>query len=52
MRTLERAPNDERVRPRLHAITPRGKGGILWIEYYSAEELERMLERMGIKLSL
>jgi ParB family chromosome partitioning protein len=31
-------------------ITPRGKGGILWIEYYSDEELESVLEKMGIKL--
>jgi ParB family chromosome partitioning protein len=31
-------------------ITPRSKGGVLWIEYYSDEELESVLERMGIKL--
>jgi len=31
-------------------ITPRSKGGVLWIEYYSDEELENVLERMGIKL--
>jgi len=31
-------------------ITPRVKGGVLWIEYYSDEELERILEKMGIKL--
>ena len=31
-------------------IAPRGKGGILWIEYYSDEELESILEKMGIKL--
>ena len=31
-------------------ITPRSKGGILWIEYYSDEELESVLEKMGIKL--
>ena len=33
-------------------ITPRGKGGILRIEYYSDEELESILEKMGVKLSL
>lgn len=32
-------------------ITPRSKGGILWIEYYSDEELEGILEKMGIMLS-
>jgi len=31
-------------------IVPRSKGGILWIEYYSDEELESVLEKMGIKL--
>jgi ParB family chromosome partitioning protein len=31
-------------------IVPRSKGGILWIEYYSDEELESVLERMGIEL--
>ncbi len=31
-------------------IAPRSKGGILWIEYYSDEELESVLEKMGIKL--
>lgn len=31
-------------------ITPRSKGGVLWIEYYSDEELERVLEKMGIRL--
>jgi ParB family chromosome partitioning protein len=31
-------------------ITPRSKGGVLWIEYYSDEELESVLERMGIRL--
>jgi len=33
-------------------ITPRSKGGILWIEYYSDEELERVLEKMGIRIPL
>lgn len=32
-------------------ITPRGKGGILWIEYYSDEELESIIEKMGVELS-
>ena len=31
-------------------IAPRGEGGILWIEYYSDEDLERILEKMGIVL--
>ncbi len=31
-------------------IVPRSKGGILWIEYYSDEELESVLEKMGINL--
>ena len=31
-------------------IVPRSKGGILWIEYYSDEELESVLEKMGIRL--
>jgi ParB family chromosome partitioning protein len=31
-------------------IAPRGKGGVLLIEYYSDEELESVLEKMGIKL--
>ncbi len=31
-------------------IVPRTKGGIIWIEYYSDEELESVLERMGIEL--
>jgi ParB family transcriptional regulator, chromosome partitioning protein len=31
-------------------IAPRSKGGILWIEYYSDEELESVLEKMGIRL--
>ena len=31
-------------------IVPRSKGGILWVEYYSDEELESILERMGINL--
>jgi len=31
-------------------ITPRSKGGIVWIEYYSDEDLERILERMGIEI--
>jgi ParB family chromosome partitioning protein len=31
-------------------VTPRVKGGVLWIEYYSDEDLERILEKMGIKL--
>jgi len=29
-------------------VTPRTKGGIVSIEYYSNEDLERVLERMGI----
>ena len=33
-------------------LTPRVKGGILWIEYYSDEDLERILERMGMRLPL
>jgi ParB family chromosome partitioning protein len=33
-------------------IAPRSKGGILWIEYYSDEELERVLEKMGIRIPL
>jgi len=33
-------------------VTPRGAGGTLWIEYYSDEDLERILEKMGIKLPL
>jgi ParB family chromosome partitioning protein len=33
-------------------ISPRGKGGTLWIEYYSDEDLERILEKMGISLPL
>jgi ParB family chromosome partitioning protein len=33
-------------------ITPRNRGGIIWIEYYSDEELERILEKMGIGLQL
>ncbi|MDD4856594.1 MAG: ParB/RepB/Spo0J family partition protein [Candidatus Krumholzibacteria bacterium] len=33
-------------------ITPRNKGGVIWIEYYSDEELERILEKMGIGLQL
>jgi ParB family chromosome partitioning protein len=32
-------------------ITPRGAGGVLSIEYYSDEELESILDRMGIVLS-
>jgi ParB family chromosome partitioning protein len=31
-------------------ITPRGEGGILAIEYYTNEDLERILERMGVRL--
>lgn len=31
-------------------IVPRSKGGIVWIEYYSDEELESVLEKMGIEL--
>jgi len=29
-------------------VTPRSKGGVVSIEYYSNEDLERILERMGI----
>jgi len=32
-------------------IAPRRSGGVISIEYYSNEELERILERMGLKLS-
>lgn len=32
-------------------VTPRRKGGVLAIEYYSNEDLERVLERMGIVLT-
>lgn len=32
-------------------IAPRRNGGVISIEYYSNEELERILERMGLKLS-
>ncbi len=31
-------------------LAPRGKGGHIGIEYYSEEELERILERLGIDL--
>lgn len=31
-------------------ITPRGKGGVLWIEYYSDEDLERILEKIGVEI--
>jgi ParB family transcriptional regulator, chromosome partitioning protein len=31
-------------------IAPRGKGGVVSIEYYSDEELERILEQMGVRL--
>ncbi len=31
-------------------IAPRGKGGIVSIEYYSDVELERILERLGVRL--
>jgi len=30
-------------------ITPRRKGGVISIEYYSNEELERILEKMGVE---
>jgi ParB family chromosome partitioning protein len=33
-------------------LAPRAKGGVIWIEYYSDEELERILELMGIGLPL
>jgi ParB family chromosome partitioning protein len=33
-------------------IAPRRKGGAISIEYYSDEEFERILERMGMKLPL
>ena len=32
-------------------MTPRRKGGVVSIEYYSHEDLERILERMGIELT-
>lgn len=35
---------------RVH-MTPRRKGGVVSIEYYSNEDLERILERMGIELT-
>ena len=31
-------------------VAPRRTGGILWIEYYSDEDLERILEKMGLRL--
>jgi ParB family chromosome partitioning protein len=31
-------------------IAPRGKGGIVSLEYYSDEDLERILETMGVRL--
>lgn len=33
-------------------ITPRRKGGLLSIEYYSEEELEGILEKMGLDITL
>jgi ParB family chromosome partitioning protein len=34
---------------RVH-VTPRRKGGVVSIEYYSNEDLERILEKMGVKM--
>jgi ParB family chromosome partitioning protein len=31
-------------------IAPRSKGGVISIEYYSDEEFERVLEKMGVRL--
>jgi ParB family chromosome partitioning protein len=33
-------------------LSPRGRGGVLAIEYYSPEELEGILEKMGVEGSL
>lgn len=35
---------------RVH-MTPRRKGGVVSIEYYSNEDLERIIEKMGIELT-
>jgi ParB family chromosome partitioning protein len=48
--TAELAALEENVREHLATrvtIKPSGKGGMIEIQYYSSEDLERILERMG-----
>jgi ParB family chromosome partitioning protein len=51
----ELAAVEERAEMRLGTrvrITPRRKGGVISIEYYSNEELEAILEKMGVETEM